>query len=395
MRRRGFCSSTSSKWMGTIGIIGLNPLAIGSLNKGIVLYCNSIGMSDGQYFPEILTVGIKTTKKDRRYLQDQANLCYDFGCDLVATPHKTGISELLVKKISDEISAIPVFTLEQSIEELAKTVVDYAIESEKPRRKNIGIHGNLKYDQKYRLGRIADRKIFGKYPVLNNGFIGVVGGAASADFCFKLAKASTPFVHYCSANLGKQTGFGPSYTEHCKNAVKFFDSISATRIAIPCNMAGESLKECCEDSLTEIIDIRQCVLDEYRNAESFILLQTTTGGGVGSFLNDGEMETSENLCNENFIVPSSQDQEKIMTAINSVKAGKIDETKRIILDVVRRARKEHGDCMVILGCTELSSVFNDLELCYFKLIDPEESLADKCQKEIFKFQISLSDVNRL
>ena len=91
-------------------------------------------------------------------------------------------------------------------------------------------------------------------------------------------------------------------------------------------MAHKRLKECCEDSLSEIIYIRQCVLDEYRNAErSFILLETTTGVG---FLNEGEMGTAEKLRCENLIIPSSQDQEKIMTAIYSIKAGEIDKAKK-------------------------------------------------------------------
>ena len=394
-RRRGFCST--SKWMGTIGIIGIKPSAVGSLCKGIVLYCDSIGMSDDQHFPEILTVGIKTTRNDRRYLQDKANLCYDFGCDLIAIPQRPGESKL-AKKISDDISSIPVFTLEQSIQELAKTVVDYAIELERPRRKNTVIRENLKNDRKLRLKRIADRYEHGKYPVLNNGFIGVVGGAASADFCFRLANASTPFVHYCSANLSKQSA---SYTEHYKNAVNFFDSINATRLVIPSwnisNIDHKRLQECCEeDSLTEIIDSRQSVLDEYRNiSEGLILLDETTTG-IGFLSNEGEMETQtpEKLfrCEEeNFIItPNSQDQEKIMTAISSVKkAGNnnIGRAKEIILDVVCRTRKEHGDFRVILGCTELTSVFKDLELCEFRFIDPEDSLADRCRQEIFKFQV--------
>jgi aspartate racemase len=217
---------------------------------------------------------------------------------------------------------------------------------------------------------------------------------ASADFCFKLAQTLTPFVHY-SANSapGKhrfETGVGPSYIEHYKNAVNFFDSINATHLAIPCNTAHKRLEEFCGDSLFKIIDIRQCVLDEYQNAEGFILLGTKTTTGVG--LNEGEIGTYEKLrCEKypdesNFIVPSLQNQEEIMKAIYRVKAGELEEAKKIILDVVCQTRKEHGDFLAILGCTELPLVFNNLELCEFKLIDPTESLSAKCQQEIIKFK---------
>jgi aspartate racemase len=403
--------SSKSKRMGTIGIIGLDPLAAANLNKEIVHYGNSIGMIDDQHFPEILTVGIKS--RDSRYLQDQANLCFDFGCDLVAIPQKTGNSKL-AKRISNDISSVPVFTLEQNIKELAKKVTDYANNLEKPRRNKIVIHENLeelqiiknlKNDQKNRLKRINDRNEHGGYPVLKNGFIGVIGGAgplASADFCFKLAQTLTPFVHYSANSAPGKHRFemenGPSYIEHYKNAVNFFKSINATNLAIPCNTTHKRLEEFCENSLSKIIDIRQCVFEEYLNAEKFILFGTKATTGVG--LNEGEIGAYEKLrCKKysdesNFIVPSPQDQEKIMTAIYSVKAGELDKAKEIILDVVCQTRKEHGDFFVILGCTELPLVFDDIEICDFKFIDPAELLLAKCRQEIIKFQTPSTTIKK-
>jgi aspartate/glutamate racemase len=145
------------------------------------------------------------------------------------------------------------------------------------------------------------------------------------------------------------------------------------------------------DSLSKIIDIRQCVLDEYKNAENLILLGTKTTTGVG--LGEKEIGTYEKLrCEKfseenSFIVPNPEQQEAVMEAIYNVKAGKFEEAKQIILDVASQIRKKHGDFPTILGCTELPLIFSELELSAFKFIDPTESLVARCQKAIFIYEM--------
>lgn len=392
------------KWKGTIGIISLNPIEAANLNKGIIDYGNSIGLVDDQHFPEILAVGIKSG--DIRHLADQAKLCYDFGCDVVAIAQTIGETKLN-EDLAKNISPVPVFAIKTNPKDFAKELCDHVIKLSKTRRPNLifdlqstnekEIRANLEEDKESRTKRINQSKKYNRrspYATLQDGFVGVIGGAgplASADFCFKLAQDKTPFVHYSvNSAPGKhrfETEGGPSYIQHYENAVDFFDSINATNLAIPCNTAHRRLKEFCHDSLEKVVDIRQSVFETNKNSEGFILLGTNATTGVG--LDSGKIGTYEKLRSEKyskvkeFVVPNEENQAKIMDAIYDVKAGDFTVAKEKIMSVITEIRKIHGNLPVILGCTELPLAnFVELELRNLNLIDPSEALSLEVKEQI-------------
>ncbi|MBM3580233.1 MAG: hypothetical protein FJX34_05630, partial [Alphaproteobacteria bacterium] len=190
-----------TKWKGTIGIVG-NPRIVAKLNKEIIRYGNSIGLFDDQHFPEILAVGIDYDT-DIRYLQDQVNLCRDFGCDVIALPQIPQTSSLL----GSITSTVRIAALQGDLANLARSLVDQSIESPTHKRPDLiftnadeaerkRVADNLHTDQTYREKRISDQLRHGGYPILSTtALVGIIGGAGpltSAEFALQLADKGTP-----------------------------------------------------------------------------------------------------------------------------------------------------------------------------------------------------------
>lgn len=384
------------KWRSTIGIVGINPLKVASLNKEIVIQGNEIGLLEDQHFPEIVSVGISTN--DIRLLEGQVDICRDYGCDIIALAEKTNGSGL--NNSLEQRFHLPVLSMEGSMKKFAISVLESSL-STKPRRPDILYHGDegkmfeqILEDKKSRAKRIRKTESHGGYPVLNEPFVGIVGGAgplASAIFSEDLAKTQTPFVH-CSVNSapGKhnfEMNVGPSYIEHYRSTISFFKNLGAHSITIPCNTAHKRLSEFCGDSIDRVVDIRKSVLDVNRNEEGFILLGTSRTVGIG--LPEGEVGLYEDLRKNYpdqgpFFTPSKEQHTKIMTAIFDVKAGNFLQAKEKITSVVGEIRKEYGYHRVILGCTELPLPFSELERAELNLIDPAQNMAQVVKKEIDK-----------
>lgn len=393
------------KWHGTIGIIGLDPTKVVTLNKNIVEYGNKIGLTDDQEFPEIISIGIKSNKA--WYLEDQANLCNDFGCDVVAVAGDIGDNKesILRKRLEVAAHPMPLLSLhKQNFMRLAQESFEQACNIEKSRRPDLlylenggdfkneipKIDANIERDQINRGKRINERYQYGGgYPFLKNvPFAGIIGGGgplASADLCEKLAATSTPFIHYSvNSAPGKyrfEMGNGPSFVNHYKNAVNLFDNLGAEHLLVPCNTAHKRVKEFCGDSISKIIDIRASVLEANENAEGFILLGTSMTTGVG--MPEGEIGTYEMIRKNHpkhgpFNVPSLEQQKTIMEAIYDVKAGNLVTAKEKILTVVQEMRQTYGELPVILACTELPLAnFEPLELVGLNFVDPANALTSR------------------
>ena len=396
------------KWHGTIGIIGLDPTKVVTLNKSIVEYGNSIGFTDDQQFPEILSIGIKSDKA--WYLEDQANLCNDMGCDVVAVAGDVGKDLVLKTRLETANHPLPLLFLnKQDMKGLAKEALDYARKIEHPRRPNLlysedggdfgkeekGVNDNLALDIRNRGKRSKEREQHGGgYPFLKNvvfgGIIGGGGPLASADFCEKLAKTTIPFIHYSVNSAPGKYRFemskGPSFVNHYRNAVSLFNGLGAAFLAVPCNTAHKRAEEFCGESMPKLIDIRESVLGSNQNAEGFILLGTKITTGVG--MPTGVIGTYESIREKfpeqgPFHVPSPTQQGVIMDSIYDVKAGRLEVAKEKILKVVDEMRSTYGHLPVILACTELPLAnFEPLELVGLKLIDPAESLASKAADRV-------------
>lgn len=388
------------KHKGTIGIIGTNPVRVAKLNEEIVRYCNTIGLNRDQQIPEIIAIGIPTTNK--KFLQDQAKICSDFGCDILAITESEGGDTNFRSSISDLLMQIQ---FGSDLSELAKTVVDLATSVERPRRDNLvfsssqlsditgeemkELDQNFQRDISERNARIADSKRHGGYPILKlDKFVGILGGGgpmASAQFATKLAENGNFFVHYsCSSAPGKiefETGVGPDYVQRYAAATRYFESIEASVLTIPCNTAHEHLEEFCNPSLLPAADIRKATLD--RVTGQSILLGTAGTTGVG--LTPKREGTYPKFLRENggglrreFILPNEDQQLTVMAAIVDVKAGKYEDAKTKILEVIGNLRSvpSNKSLPVILACTELPLVFTPIELMSLNLFDPSNAMAE-------------------
>jgi len=411
-----------TQWKGTIGITGFNPVQVAKLNKYIIEYGNSIGLTDDQHFPEIIAVGIKN--KDPRYLVDQIHFCDDFGCDIIAVIGVSGTplevrcqSEIMTSKGKDDLE----------LQDLARQVLDQSIAISSSRKSdgssycrrpdllsydgssleiNPQLLENLELDKFLRTKRINDRKDHGGYPILDrpeNKFVFVAGGAgplASQDFFSELTSTLTPAIHWSQTSApGKQRfeiKIGPSYIPHYRMMMDFAEEIDATCITIPCNTTHGRLREFCSPRALEmVIDIRKSVIDDNPNAPGLILLGTNRTIGMG--LGEGQVGAYEQ-CRQDFyprerpfFTPDEIQQTRIMSAIYDVKAGRVDEAKEKILAVVSEMRASYGDFPVLLACTELPLAgFDEGELIELRFYDPSKSMAEGARKQVVLEQVKSS-----
>lgn len=417
----------------TIGIIGFSHSQVAKLNRIIIEVGNKIGLTSDQQFPEILAIGIHCRNNDIALLKSQAQICADFGCDIIAVTDEmseshtktlsdttaskeiisgTKLSELAIEIFSRSLKLTinpeqkfkrpdNIFFTDDDIEIFTRTTT----EGDEKLQIEDNINAMLLSDQKNRDERIAKRN---SYEILTESgerlrFTGVIGGGgplASADFCERLAEISVPYIHYSvNAAPGKHLygiGRGPSYVPHYRNAADFFQKIGATKLNIPCNTAHSELENIFDRNITTdiVVDIRTSVFDEYRDDESFILLGTNKTTGVdlpqqetGLYLRKIPQDRNVRL-----ILPTIEQQRDIMTAVFLVKEGKLDEAKNMIVSVIEEIKDKYDIQnpfkpfpKVILGCTELPLPFTTLEMAeytsikgnIFTCINPAQAMAEK------------------
>lgn len=393
---------------GMIGIIGFNdPIAVAILNREIIKYGNTIGLIDDQHFPEILAVGMRCENTQQFF--DQAKLCVDFGCDVLVFAEVVGASKLDEQVEQIHNAGMSMMSLQdgESIEQLAQKVLQRSLKVKKPRRPDIifksdqdwrdqvqVVQENLDQDLNDRKQRFQERYSYGYTrgggQLFMHKKVGVIGGAGpltSASLCEGLAKDAVPFVHYSvNSAPGKhyfEMGQGPSYIPYYKNAVNFFEDIEVSRLVIPCNTAHARLSEFCGDSFSKVSDIRKAVLTQIKGSNKAILLGTSRTTGIG-LPSESEVGIYEKMRRDvtsgrkmEFILPSLEQQQVTMSAIYDVKAGRFDEAKGKIDQVIREKRAEYEDrtLPVIFACTELALAnYVPSELKTNNIIDPAEML---------------------
>ncbi len=386
----------------TIGVIGVSPLKVAELNQKIVEYGGALGFLDDQDHPDLLAVGIPISQ-GKNNLRDAANLCEDFGCDVIAIPGSASEADLAYITNNKAFAS-------DDLDQLAKQVVDYAVSLAAAKRpslthKNNGnddhlVYRNLREDEEARQARMEARKEQNGYPLLTqHQTVGVLGGAgpmASAVMCQRLAERGVPFIH-CSDNSapGKhpfEMGVGPHYAPHYANIMQFFQAIEVSAIAIPCNTAHARLAEYCPPKLREkIIDIRESVLSQNKDFDRAILLGTSrTVGLIPNTKGIYEEYRAEHFANEisSFVIPTLKQQEKIIGAIYDIKKGKeyFGSARDNIMSTIQELRAIDGnaDLPVIFVCTELALACSDLKLVNENISDSLMCLAQAAQTRLLK-----------
>jgi aspartate/glutamate racemase len=419
----------------TIGIIGMSPGNVASLNLRITQEIARAGINLDQDHPEILAIGLPTS--DIHMLKSAANLCKDFGADVIAVAGK--IQKSILRATFSYLD-LPIFAITEDTADFTALAVKVTARICKPHdaiRPDIlydisdeeRIKHDLERDRVERDTRMRRRMEQGGYSILRayqEGFVGVLGGAgplASAAFLEKCTDFGVPYVCYSNTSAPSkndfETGAGPSYIEHYKNSCYFFAILQPGAFVITCNTAHMRLEQYMEPYqwlYNRFVDIRSGVLDIDHGADvigsNFVILGTSRTTGVGLAPHESglyEAYRRKFAPGSTIVVPSESQQAVIQSAIVDAKAGRFSRVDRPergpddsdsddendasqgrgehkmfarekILSVVEEIRAVHGDIPVVFGCTELPLPFSMLELSHYGFFDPGQQLVECVRK---------------
>jgi aspartate racemase len=177
-----------------------------------------------------------------------------------------------------------------------------------------------------------------------------------------------------AAILGEGVNPLPEMIETAKNLEK----AGADFIIIPCITAHhyyQELKENVKIPILNMVELTaQAISKNFPKTKNAGLLGTT--GTVKSKLFDKSL----NKFGVKMIYPSNTSQRKIMKAIyDCIKAGKILEGKKIVVDVANHLIEFGGADIIICGCTEISLVLKNGDITK-PVVDPMQILAQTAVK---------------
>lgn len=223
-------------------------------------------------------------------------------------------------------------------------------------------------------------------PIL--GVLGGVGPLATACFmelvikrtCAATDQDNIPMIVYNDPQIPDRTDYILGRSEanprpEMAKVARWLEDAGADYIAIPCNTAHYFYEDICDAVHIPVLNIME--LTAQRVAEHI-----GPGGTVGLTATDGTIESGVfqsyfERVGLQTMVPSEQDRALVMSAIyDGVKAGRRLDPDAY-LGVTRRLH-EAGCGEVIVGCTELSVVYQELGDKPDYLVDSLEVLADAC-----------------
>ncbi len=162
---------------------------------------------------------------------------------------------------------------------------------------------------------------------------------------------------------------------------KILESTGVCNIAIPCNTAHYFYQE-----IQKAVNIP--VINIVEETVKYISEHYSEGTRVGILATKGTIASKvyQNFCDKyglSYIVPSAKLKEVLMSVIyDQVKMGKSVSEKDFtsIISIM----KNSGADVVILGCTELSVIKNDLKLKSSSIVDSMEVLSKTCIESVGK-----------
>jgi aspartate racemase len=202
------------------------------------------------------------------------------------------------------------------------------------------------------------------------GILGGMGPEATADLFMKIVKAtpakkdqehlrvvmdSNPKIPDRTAFiLGKGDDPRPLLLSGARNV----ERLGASFIVIPCNTAHYFYKDISEAVNIPVLNI----MDEVARYLSGKVLRAGLLASTGTLITR-LYENALGRCGIATLVPQGPDQDEVMKAIYSVKAGDLDTGRRIALEQGRKLLAA-GAQAVIAGCTEIPLVLkaDDLEV---------------------------------
>lgn len=221
------------------------------------------------------------------------------------------------------------------------------------------------------------------------GILGGMGPEATADLFIKIIKGTpaekdqehlrvivdnNPKIPDRTAAI---LGEGPNPLPEMIKTAKNLEKAGADFIIMPCITAHyyyEELKRSVKIPILNMVELTaQAINENFPKAKKAGVLGTT--GTVESKL----FEKSLNKIGVKVVYPSKDFQNRIMEAIyNYIKAGKIMDGKKIVVDVANHLIGLGSD-LIICGCTEISLVLKNGDITK-PVVDPMQILAQTAVK---------------
>lgn len=219
------------------------------------------------------------------------------------------------------------------------------------------------------------------------GIIGGMGPLASAIFYERITestKASNDQSHMniiisSHATLPDRTklilkGDGQPFLDAVEQDLKLMEFANVDYLAIPCNTAHYFYEQVQEKTSIPIIHMVEETMLEIihsygKNQKVGIL---ATSGTIQSKV----YEKYASKFGLELIVPNQSDQQLVMDAIYSIKAGKFDYLERFE-QLVKKMNEQYSCVVTILACTELS-LFELRKDCKNLTIDAMDVLVKQC-----------------
>lgn len=225
-------------------------------------------------------------------------------------------------------------------------------------------------------------------PIL--GILGGVGPMATAYFMQCVIKKTPaerdqdniPMIVFNDPQIPDRTAYildhdEPNPLPELEKVVAWLEHAGADYIAIPCNTAHYFY-----DPIVEAANVP--VLNIMRETAARILSTAGAESSVGLLATSGTIESGvfQDYLSEarlNVVVPTRQEQDEVVMPLIYDRIKKnLPYDAAAFLEVARRLHEEEGCETVIVGCTELSVVYQDLDEKPAYLVDAMDVLADRC-----------------
>jgi len=172
---------------------------------------------------------------------------------------------------------------------------------------------------------------------------------------------------------------GASYLEAVIETAQTLYLAGATILIIPCNTAHarfDDLQRVIPLPILNIVELTaKRIAEQYGGAARIGLL--ATDGTIQAGLYQKVLGRYGIIC----AVPSEENQKKVMQAIYTIKAGNHNSALRLCRSAIKELMRGGGQ-YILLGCTELSLCFEEIQKAKYTVVDPLRIVAQLLVEDI-------------
>lgn len=214
------------------------------------------------------------------------------------------------------------------------------------------------------------------------GILGGMGPEATSDFMKKLVQMTPadsdqdhiPVIVVSLPDIPDRTkhivGYGPSPLNAILRSLRLLENANVSSIVMPCNTAHYWFEEIQKNTTKNLISMIDATVTSVGRNKVVLLL--ATDGTIKSCVYQDKFSKNNTEC----LIPDNDKQRELMSAIHKIKAGKHNEAIHLLQNVIENSAYAICD-FIVLGCTELPIILNDLEKRYpdINFIDTSAALA--------------------